>query len=275
MNKLRSLSRLNYNICGVIMDESHVERTKALLGSGAEIVGSAVGGVVGYLTAGLGGAVAGAVAGPFLGMGLELVADFAIRDLSRRERIKAGAGLAYAYSNIILYLEEGRKPREDGFFDLDETSRSISHEILEGVLIKCKNEHEEKKLRLIGNIYANTAFMPHVSTAGANWLIQQSQDWTYRQLCMLALIQQKENKEVSWGPNDRDPAFEMEYKQIDYLIARDRNPMSVEIYQKTGEGLSIIGLSRTGRFCYEVMGLQDILEEDLRYLQAHFPRAFA
>jgi hypothetical protein len=256
------------------MNETKTEKAKELISFGAEITGAAAGGVIGFIAAGPVGAIGGAVAGPFLTKGLEIAADFALRDLSLREKVKAGAGLAYAYDKIVKYLEEGRRPRNDGFFEKDIGSRSASDEILEGTLFKCRNEHEEKKLRFIGNTYANTAFMPEVSIAGANWLLQKSSELTYRQLCMIALIEQKKNRGVTWGPNDGDPAFQMEYEQIDYMLARDHSPDSVRSYNETGEGLWVIGLSRVGKFCYEVMSLKEIPEDDLQQLKLHFPRAF-
>ncbi len=256
------------------MGETKTEKTKELVTFGAEIAGAVTGGTIGFVIAGPIGAVGGAVVGPILTKGLEIAADFALRDLSRREKIKAGAGLVFAYNKIIKYLKEGRIPREDGFFERDVTGRSASDEILEGALLRCKNEHEEKKLKLIGNIYANVAFMPEVNVAGANWLLQKCQELTYRQLCVITLIERAKNKGVSWGPNDGDPAFQMEYEQIDYMLARDHSPDSVRSYNETGVGLWVIGLSRVGKFCYEVMGLKEIPEEDLLKLELHFPRAF-
>ena len=256
------------------MDESKTEKIKELITVGAEIAGAATGGTVGFFIAGPIGAVGGAVVGPVLTKGLEIAADFALRDLSRREKIKAGAGLIFAYNKIIKYLEEGRTPREDGFFERDVTGRSASDEILEGTLLRCKNEHEEKKLKLIGNIYANTAFMPEVNVTGANWLLQKCQELTYRQLCVVALIEQAKYKGVSWGCNDGDPAFQMEYKQIDHMLARDHSPDSIMSYNETGEGIWVVGLSRVGKFCHEVMVLKEIPREDLFKLRPHFPGAF-
>jgi hypothetical protein len=257
-----------------LMKENTIKKRKELVELGTEITGSTIGNAVSLLIPGPTGAVGGALISPVITQSLKIITDFAFRDLSKREKIKAGAGLNYAYSKIIQYLEEERKPREDGFFERDITGRSASDEILEGTLLKCKNEHEEKKLKLIGNIYANVAFMPEVKMAGANWLLQECQELTYRQLCIIAIIKQSENKSVSWGPQDGDPAFEIEYTRIDYMLARDYSPDSVRSYEETGEGLWVTGLSRIGEFCFEVMGLHEIPSQDLLALKSHFCRAF-
>lgn len=257
------------------MSDNNIEKTKELISFGSEIAGATAGGVIGFLAAGPAGAIAGSVVGPFLAKGLELAGDFALRDLSEREKIKTGAGLAFAYAKIIQYLDDGFTPRQDDFFEDAFGGRSVGDEILEGVLFKCKNEHEEKKLQYIGNIYANVAFMSEAKVAGANWMLQQAQNLTYRQLCIIALIQQKQNKGVSWGPGDGDPAFQIEYEGIDLMLARDHSPDSVRSFDETGEGLWVIGLSRIGEFCYDLMSLKEIPEHDLKQLEAHFPHSFS
>lgn len=250
------------------------KRAEELVSLGAGIAGAAAGGALGIFAAGPVGALGGAVAGVLVTRGLEMAADFTLRGLSHRERMRVGAGLAFAYARISQYFEEGRTARNDGFFDCDASGRSASDEILEGVLLKCKNEHEEKKARILGNIFANVAFMPDVSPAGANWLLQKAEELTYRQMCMISLIERKDSTGASWGPRDGDPAFEREYQDIEIMLERDSSPEAMEHYREIGEGRSITGLSRTGTFCYTVMGLDGIPEDDLRLLAARFPRAF-
>lgn len=74
--------------------------------------------------------------------------------------------------------------------------------------MKVKNEHEEKKARYIGNIFANTAFDIKVSPSEANYLLKLVDGFTYKQLCLLALYRTKfcdlrkmnyrTDTEVSW-----------------------------------------------------------------------------
>jgi hypothetical protein len=255
-------------------DRSSVEKTKELIDFGVEVAGPVATSVLDYLYQGMGSPILGPAISPMITKSLKVINDFAFRELSHREKVKAGAGAAFAYAKIVEYLENGVNPRSDGFFDEEFSGRSMSDEILEGVLFKCKNEHEEKKLRLIGNIYANTAFMPTVKIEGANWILQTAQNLTYRQLCMMAIIHKKQNKSVSWGGKDGDPAFSIELKQIEYAIYRDRSPEALRTYNETGEGLTILGLSRVGNFLYQIMGLDDIPEEDLLKLKNHFPKSF-
>lgn len=256
------------------MSDARRDKAEELLKTGAEIAGAAAGGALGFFAAGPAGAAAGSVAGVLATKGLEMAAEFVSRSLSRREKVRVGAGIAYAFEKISLYLSEGREPRADNFFSDPPTGRSASDEILEGVLQKCKSEHEERKLRLIGNIYANVAFMENVLPAGANWLLQKAEELTYRQLSIISLVKRKGVSGASWGPQDGDPAFEREYAAIDDMFARDTSPQAYQHEREVGEPRPITGLSRIGEFCFAVMGLRDIPDEHLHDLAARFPGAF-
>jgi hypothetical protein len=258
-------------------DDSKLHR---IISRGAELTGAGAGGLIGFFAGGPVGAAIGGAAGPAIAWSLQKVGkDIAERWLSPWEEARIGAGLFYVRDKMRWYLEGGHQIRDDDFFDQGMHDRSKSDEILEGVLLKCKQENEEKKLKLISNIYINTAFMPNVSVAGANWLLQKVQEFTYRQLCILSLIERIDvpfSRGPSYGPNDGDPAFEVEYRQLDDMLARKETLQ--EYYRghrdEVGEATPVIGLSRIGKFCYTVMSLDEISADDLRILAARFPRAF-
>lgn len=75
-----------------------------------------------------------------------VIIEFASRLLSSREEARIGATISYAALKIQQRLDAGDIPRSDGFFSADETGRSNADEIFEGVLLKAKNEIQEKKL---------------------------------------------------------------------------------------------------------------------------------
>src|SRR5690606_38389992 len=120
---------------------------------GSEIAGGAVGGAIG-LVGGPAGAIIGGGAGVIVSKGLiELTERF----LSNRESIRASAAAAYSIMAINDRIEAGEEQRNDGFFD-PINGRSKAEELFEGVLIKCKNEYQEKKIKFISSIYSNTVF---------------------------------------------------------------------------------------------------------------------
>ncbi len=181
------------------------EESKAadLIKNGSEIAGAAVGGALGFLAAGPAGAAVSGVAGVLLAAGVRTVADFAFRQLSHREEIRVGGTAAFAINDIRERLERGDQPRGRDFFEPRDGERSSASELFEGVLQKAKNEHEEKKVRLLGNFFSNVLFSEEISLAEANQLLRLAEDLTYRQLCLLALVcRQTELKKLPLRTSD-------------------------------------------------------------------------
>jgi hypothetical protein len=165
-----------------------------LIESGSELAGAATGAAIG-LIGGPGGAVGGAIAGVALTRVLKRVgADLRQRLLGPREEIRLGAAAAFAGATIRQLLEEGHAPRDDGFFEATDEDRPAAEEVLEGVLLKARDAHEERKVRLLGVLYAQIAFHPEISTAHANHLVELASRLTYRQLVLLAVADDEVNR---------------------------------------------------------------------------------
>jgi hypothetical protein len=165
------------------------DKAERLIETGAEIAGAAVGGAVGFLSAGPVGAAAAGVLGVVISRGLgKVIGDVANRQLSHKEEVRVGATAAVAADKIRIQLEAGSQPRQDGFFDSLRDEPPSGESLFEGVLLKSKNEHEEKKVALLGNFFANLAFSPGVGIAEANHLLRLAEALTYRQICALALF---------------------------------------------------------------------------------------
>lgn len=130
-----------------------------------------------------------------------MAGDLLTRKLSERERVRVGAGFTFAHAKLVQNIETGLSIRNDGFFHKDYTERSGSDQILEGVLLKCRNEYEEKKCKYISYVYGNVAFMPDVSVAPATYLLQLAEQLTYRQLCVVALVERADevSMKTGWG----------------------------------------------------------------------------
>ncbi|MFH1662875.1 MAG: DUF456 domain-containing protein, partial [Chloroflexota bacterium] len=148
---------------------SNKDRIKSLISKGNKITGAASGGVSGFLIGGPVGAAIGGIIGVVV---TETLSDMANRLLSDSEQTRIGAAATFAISEIESRLKCGQTPRNDGFFEDKKSGRSNADEIFEGVLIKAKNEHEEKKVRILGNMFANIAFSPEFSIGEANHILQ-------------------------------------------------------------------------------------------------------
>jgi hypothetical protein len=111
-----------------------------------------------------------------------------------RESYRTNEALESAILQIASRLEGGAAPRDDGFFDEDSNKRSSAEERLEGVLLKARDQYEEKKLPYLGNFYANVNCSAAVLWTLANYFLKVANDLSYRQFALLAFIQ----KEGTW-----------------------------------------------------------------------------
>jgi len=267
------------------------DKVKSLISTGSDIAGAATGEALGFLTAGPGGAAFGGAVGVIIS---KVLSDIANRLLSNREKKRVGATATFALTKIKSRLDAGDKRRDDGFFEKKEKRRSDAEEIFEGVLLKAKNEHEEKKAKILGNIFANTAFFPGFSAGEANHLLRIAESLTYREMCILSLVHRKEKipeiklRECSYVDDIRDE--KKLYGRSQYgTISNETMSMLQEAYEICHAGLMVckvkhdevgeafwallgwadvvpddLELTEMGERFYQVMGLDDIPEEDVR-----------
>ena len=274
------------------MKKNEINPIQRLIEAGSNIAGAA-GGAIGAFLGGAEGAALGGVTGGGVTGILKTIGDVAHRNLSKREEIRIGAAVSFAIDKIRIRLRAGETPRNDGFFQEREyDSRSDAEEILEGALLKSKNEHEEKKIQIIANIFANVAFSSDISTREANHILQVAEGMTYRKMCLLALFERKaEIKGISLGTKDTSNAFdgnedskpivddlsilqeiyELNNSGLVGLIDRDSNSGQVvanNIYTVLFDLNNVIPdkmhLTDLGKRYYTVMNLSEISEEDLR-----------
>jgi hypothetical protein len=215
-----------------------------------------------------------------LGSGIsKLLVDVTERQLSKRELTRMGATTAVAITKINENIESGKEIRKDDFFTSSNYQRSSAEEIFEGVLIKAKNEHEERKIRLLGNIFANDAFMPKISVGEVNHIIKMIDNLTYRQLCTLSLIFRKKSLSIELESIDYS-----EFGNEKFLSFLSPTSISLrqEIYQMYQLGLidmedtallswgyiipERLNLTELGNRCYEIMGLYEILDNEIKSL---------
>ncbi|MDV8112733.1 hypothetical protein R3379_26790 [Bacillus sp. BAU-SS-2023] len=121
------------------------------------------------------------------GVIIKITKDVGDRILSERENKKIIESCAYSIEKISDNIQENKVLRDDGFFNNDGISRSNAEEIFEGILFSAQKEHEEKKLKYYGYLFANIAFDESVSKNFANQLINIADRLTYRQLQILAM----------------------------------------------------------------------------------------
>lgn len=162
---------------------------KSLIDNGSELAGSAAGSALGLFLAGPIGAAGGAAGGVLIKKVLSKIGtEIQDRALGQRENVRIGAAAIFAFENIKKYTEQGLEIRQDGFFSTNNTNRSAAEEILEGVFLKCKASHEEKKVKYNGYFFANVAFDPNFSAQEANFFLNLYARLTYRQICLMKIF---------------------------------------------------------------------------------------
>ena len=244
-----------------------------LLSHGSKIGGAAVGGAVGTL-AGPAGTVAGAAIGAAVGEACKVVLDdLAQRVLSPREEQRVAGVAALAIDNIRDQLL-WRQRRDDDFFEAGADCPSPAEEVFEGVLLAAKQEHEQLKLPYLANFYSNLVFAPDIKKAEANFLLSIAESLTYRQFCLLSLIDQIalfKTRDEPWSrnkpmhPESHQTTLEALYLyQKQLVVSFNINEMRGEnIYQPALVIPSSAIISGPGVKLAGLLGLQAIPKEEL------------
>jgi len=249
------------------MNDSNKE-IHQLVEPGIPIIGEAAGGaissVIGYIFAGIPGAAIGGASGALVAdIFSRYGKDIHLKHLSPRERIRIGATAFFAMERIKNNIEHGIEVRNDGFFTKDKISnRSSADEILEGTLLASQRDHEELKIRYLGNLYGNIAFNSNIDRFQANFLLRLSSNLSYCQLCLLSLFYQKQKFQFS-DKNAKDYYKNCDQNQIS-LYYEIEDLMSKNLMHATFFAghrlvtLSKMELSKTGNAIFTLMNLEEI-----------------
>lgn len=172
--------------------ESALLVSRKLLTTYSEQFGLATGAFLGGLVVG----PLGSALGVLLGENIKsLVADFSKRMFSNIETKRVESVLRFTIEGICKKLWRGDSLRKD-IFSKEQRICSDSEEILEGILLSAKNEHEEKKAKIISNLYINFAFSEIFSKAEANQLLKLCEKLTYQQFCLLVIVKESHLRKI-------------------------------------------------------------------------------
>ncbi len=130
--------------------------------------------------------------GPTISYVLQKVgAELSERSFGKREERRVGTAVVHAILKVNVLRESGRRIRRDGFFDEQPDGRSSADEIVEGLLTVSQREYEERKIPFYANLLANLVFTTEYDRPYCNLLIRTPEQMSYRQLCLLALVEKK------------------------------------------------------------------------------------
>lgn len=102
-----------------------------------------------------------------------------------KESKKILTTLYYSLEVVKENLDRNNLVRDDTFFDEYLNNQSLTEEIINGIIISSRNEHEERKLKYYGYLFANIMFKDNLDRDECNRLIKISRELTY---CQIKLI---------------------------------------------------------------------------------------
>lgn len=159
----------------------------------SDVVSRTIAPLIGAVVAGPIGAVAGGVAGTLIKYGLE---EFMDRWLTPKEVKRVGTSAEFIINEINQRLQKGDELNVE-LFESRSNEISDAEELFEGVLLKCKNQYQERKLKFVANIFIASTFDKTISAVAANQILNVAESLTYRKLCILAFYGIKDEAYVS------------------------------------------------------------------------------
>jgi len=195
------------------------------------------------------------------------IEEFGKRVLSVRENNRIIKVMQDAVCKINVRLEKGDIPRQDEEFWMDNyVGVSGAKVILEGILLKARDEYEEKKLPYYSNMIARMAFDSSWSYQRLNAMIRMFEQLSYRQILLIALAQKKGEIETSqW-----DVKFKRTQESYAYydLFCEVSNLSSLTLFHQPGGALTMgLGnkqtLSPIGKSMADLMELSSMPQEEV------------
>lgn len=223
--------------------------------------------------------VLGVVGGTFAPVVANAAKSLLPKTIGDREKQRIEVVFTHSIEKIIALIEQGKMPRDDdSYYGATITGIPKAQEILEGVLLKAREEFQSKKLECYSSFFANLCFDESISFEHANFLLNTLERLSYRQLCILSYLSDGKAIPTSrWdavfktGNNkELQRYFDLYSEYIDLYNAR----MIVQTTKVPGFalGMSDTNISSLGLSIVSLADLASIPKEDVEsighYLEA-------
>jgi hypothetical protein len=136
---------------------------------------------------------------------LRTVADEAAAGPVPRERVRAGAALAFAVEYAVTVHRTGRPVRSDGWFDPRTGSRPAAEELAEAVVAAARRSTEERRVRHLGYLLAEVAVSPDLDLELAGRALRLGESLSWRQLVLLAGVGRRDRAPLPMEPLEDEP----------------------------------------------------------------------
>ncbi len=122
-----------------------------------------------------------------------------------RERVRAGAALAFAVELTVTRASQGRPVRTDGFLDPDVGGRAPADELAEAAVLAARQTPEEWRVRHLGYLLAEAAVSADLDAGVLHAGLRLAGELTGRQLVVLAAVGRRERTPLPMAPLPADP----------------------------------------------------------------------
>jgi hypothetical protein len=136
---------------------------------------------------------------------LRTVSDEASAVPVHRERVRAGAVLAFAVEYAATLHRNGRPVRSGGWFDPRSGSRPAAEELAEAVVAAARRSTEERRVRHLGYLLAEAAVSPDVDLELAGRALRLVESLSWRQLALLAGVGRRDRVPLPMAPLESEP----------------------------------------------------------------------
>jgi hypothetical protein len=136
---------------------------------------------------------------------LRTVATDAAESPVPRERVRAGAALAFAVEYAATLHRNGRTVRSDGWFTPRVGSRSAAVEVAEAVVATARRSTDERRVRHLGYLLAETVVSPDLDADLVARGLRIAEGLSWRQLALLAGVGRRDRVPLPMAPLEDEP----------------------------------------------------------------------
>ena len=136
---------------------------------------------------------------------LRVVAGEAATLTVPRERVRAGAALAFAVEYAATLHSNGRAVRTDGWFAPRTGNRPVAEEVTETVVAAARRSTDERRVRHLGYLLAEAAVSPDVDAELVGRALRIAESLSWRQLALLAGVGRRDRSPLPMAPLEDDP----------------------------------------------------------------------
>jgi hypothetical protein len=136
---------------------------------------------------------------------LRVVAGEAAALTVPRERVRAGAALAFAVEYAATLGRGGRSVRSGGWFAPRPGSRPVAEEVAETVVTAARRSTDERRVRHLGCLLAEAAVSPDLDGELVVHALRIVESLNWRQLALLAGVGRRDRVPLPMAPLEDEP----------------------------------------------------------------------